>query len=68
MTEQQNAPNPIQIEQYLGGLDYPAGKQAILDRAKQHGAESDVLRLIECLPDHDYESPVDISQEIGKLH
>ena len=68
MTQNQQSTNPVQVEQYLGGLDYPAGKQAILDQAKQQGAESEVLKLLECLPDHQYESPVDVSQEIGKLH
>jgi hypothetical protein len=35
----QGRPNPIQIQKYLGGLEYPASKEAILEKARGEGAD-----------------------------
>ena len=61
-------PNPIQIQKFLGGLDYPASKEAILDAAKREGADDNVQQALEQLPDREYDSPIEISREVGKLH
>lgn len=29
--------NPIQLQKFLKGVDYPAGKQALLENAKKGG-------------------------------
>lgn len=61
------APNPVQVQKFLGGLDYPVGKQEILDKAREHGADDKVMKALEQIPDQDYASPVAVSQEVGKL-
>jgi hypothetical protein len=66
--QQHHNPNPVHVQKFLGGLDYPAGKQDILQKAKQEGADDDVIETLEKLPDQDYASPVAISREVGKLH
>lgn len=68
MPQKQSTPNPVQIQKFLGGLDYPVGKQEIVDKARQEGADQDVLETLEHLPDQEYSSPVAISREVGKLH
>jgi hypothetical protein len=60
-------PNPIQVQKFLGGLDYPVGKQDILDKARSEGADDNVMEALERIPDEEYASPVDISRQIGKL-
>ncbi len=66
--KQQATPNPVQVQKFLGGLDYPAGKQDIIEKAKQEGADENILQTLEQIPDQDYSSPVAISREVGKLH
>ncbi|MGZ5199094.1 MAG: DUF4142 domain-containing protein [Telluria sp.] len=59
--------NPIQIQKYLKGVDYPASKQALLEKAKSMGADEDVCRSLEQLPDEDFQTPADVSQAFGRL-
>ena len=67
-SSERHAPNPIQLQKFLGGLDYPAGKQDIIDKAKKHGAGENAMDVLGKIPDQEYSSPVAISRELGKLH
>lgn len=64
MVEQPN-PNPsaIQIQRYLGGIDYPVGKNEVIAAARDAGADEGVLRMLDLLPDRQYEAPIDVSRE-----
>lgn len=62
-----STPNPVQIQKFLGGLDYPVGKQDVLAKAREKGADEKVLKALESIPDRQYDSPVSISREVGKL-
>jgi len=61
------APNPVQIQKFLGGLNYPVEKQDLLDRARGEGADENVMEALERIPDRDYDSPTAVSREVGKL-
>ena len=60
--------NPVQIQKYLKGVDYPANKQTLIENAKKLGADDNVRESLEKLPDQEYESPVDVSQALAKTH
>ena len=60
-------PNPVQVQKFLGGLDYPVGKQDLLDRARGEGADENVMEALERIPDREYDSPTAVSREVGKL-
>ncbi|HVK55903.1 MAG TPA: DUF2795 domain-containing protein [Burkholderiales bacterium] len=60
-------PNPVQIQKFLHGLDYPVTKQKILDTAKKEGADDNVLNALNQIPDQEYDSPVTVSREVGNL-
>lgn len=60
-------PNPVQVQKFLGGLDYPVGKRQIVDKAKQEGADDKVLKALEQIADREYDSPTAVSREVGKL-
>ncbi|HJV24689.1 MAG TPA: DUF2795 domain-containing protein [Aromatoleum sp.] len=60
-------PNPVQIQKFPGGLDYPVEKEEILEKARSEGADDLVMEALESIPDRSYESPVSISHEVGKL-
>jgi len=59
--------SPAIVERYLGGMHYPAEKQNLVSNAKGKGAPNDVMDLINKLPDETYNSPIDITKEIGKI-
>ena len=58
-------PNPIQIQKYLSGVDYPVTRQQLLDKARDNGAGEDVLAALEKLPDRDYNGPNAVSAEVS---
>jgi Protein of unknown function (DUF2795) len=59
--------NPAQIQHDLKGIDYPANKQKLVEHAKQQGASETVLSVLKKLPEHDYETPVEVSKAIGDI-
>ncbi len=59
--------NPVQIQKYLGGIDYPCSKQDLLKTAKSKGADQNVMDVINRLPDKQYQKPTDVTKEIGKV-
>jgi len=61
------AVNPIQVQKFLGGIDYPIGKQDLLEHARSKGADDVVMSTLEQLPFDEFNSPNDVSEAIGKL-
>ena len=53
--------NPIQIQKYLKGVDYPTDKQTLIDTAKQQGADESVCASLDQLPDEQFQTPADVS-------
>lgn len=61
----ENTPNPIQVQKYLGGMDYPASKDDIVSHAKDAGADDAVMDALKGLPEKTYNKPTDVSGELG---
>lgn len=59
--------NPIQVQKFLKGINYPASKRDLVERARRQGADENVLYTLERLPDRTYEGPAGVAKEIGKL-
>jgi hypothetical protein len=60
-------PTPIQVQKFLGGVDYPADKSSLVKRAKDNGADENVLNALNQMPERTFNSPNDVSEEMGKL-
>ena len=58
-------PNPIELQKYLSGVDYPAKRDDLVRAAEKNGADSDTLDIVRRLPDRTYEGPSGVSKEIG---
>lgn len=58
-------PNPIQMQKFLGGLDYPAARDDIVEHARQKGADDDVLQHLQALPDRQYDGSNAVSKEFS---
>ena len=59
------AVTPIQVQLYLKGVDYPAGKPELLARAEAAGAGAPVLETLTQLPAQCYHSPIEVSRALG---
>lgn len=60
-------PNPIQIQKFLSGIDYPANRDALISRAKESGADSNVLDALQSIPDKEYDSPTAVSSAVSDV-
>ncbi len=67
-TKSPSVKSPIQLQKFLGGIDYPAKKDEIIKTARDHGADKKVLDTLKSLPGNDFNSPNDISEAFGKIH
>jgi hypothetical protein len=55
----------IVVKKYLHGVSFPSDRQELLTLVKQNKASYDVLTTIKRLPDKNYYSVFDITQEIS---
>jgi hypothetical protein len=60
--------NPVQLQKYLGGVDYPASKEDLMRRAQEQGADNEVMHTLRSLPMQRFNSPNDVSEAIGKTN
>lgn len=60
-------PNPVQVQKFLGGIDYPADKKTLMEKAREKGADDKVMNALNQLAEKRYNSANDVSEEIGKL-
>lgn len=54
--------NPIQIQKYLKGMDYPASREQLVENARSMGADASVCASLEQLPDEEFQTPAEVSQ------
>jgi hypothetical protein len=41
--------NPIEMQKALGGVNYPASKEEIVDQASKHGAGKEIMSALDSL-------------------
>lgn len=58
-------PNPIQIQKFLGGIDYPASKDTIVSTAEKSGADDAVLDALRSIEDREYDGPTAVSKAVS---
>ena len=59
--------NPIEVQKFLEGVDYPTGTRELAEEAKRQGASEEVRATLERLPDERFDTPTDVSEAIGRL-
>jgi len=59
--------NPIQVQKFLKGVDYPVDKNELVEKARKEGADKNVIETLENAPMDKFNSPNDVSQAIGQL-
>ena len=56
--------SPIDVQKALSGMDYPAGKQQIVEHAQKNGGSSEVIDALEKIEDREYEGPSGVSSAV----
>jgi hypothetical protein len=59
--------NPVQVQKFLKGVDYPASKDDLLKTAQQEGADENVRSVLEKLPNEQFKTPAEVSKAIGEV-
>lgn len=64
------ASNP-QVQEFvknkiLKDINFPAGKQTIIDKAQQNGADNNIMSFLQKLPDKQYQSQSEVTDELNK--
>jgi hypothetical protein len=59
--------NPIQVQKFLKGVDYPVSKEDPFKQAEQNGADKNIRETLQHLPDQQFDSPTDVTKALGKI-
>jgi hypothetical protein len=59
--------SPFEVQRFLEGVGYPAGKRELVKEAKTQGASSKVRSTLERLPDERFDTAAEVSEAIGKM-
>ncbi len=59
--------NPIEVQKFLEGVDYPTRKADLVREAERQGADASVRSTLERIRDEKFDSPADVSEAIGRL-
>ncbi len=60
-----DSPNPIAIQKFLGGIDYPASRAQLVSKAEDSGADEPVLEALRNMPDREYNGPNAVSKAVS---
>jgi len=55
---------PIDIQRHLGGIDYPASKQELIEQARASGADETIISKLQKIPDRQYDGPPGVMKEL----
>ena len=58
--------SPVEVQEALSGVDYPADKQVLIDKARDNGASDDVLDALDGIPDQEYGNPTDVTSALSE--
>lgn len=59
--------NPVQVQKYLKGVDYPARKDDLIKTAEAEGADQNVRSALDKLPNEEFRTPADVSKALGDI-
>ncbi len=58
-------PNPIQLQKHLSGVDYPASRDDLVKAAREHGADEQMVKALQNIPDRRYDGPNAVSKAVA---
>ncbi|MFB9530673.1 DUF2795 domain-containing protein [Nonomuraea roseola] len=61
-----NSPNPIELQKHLSGVDYPASRDDLVRTAKEQGADQEMIKALQSIPDREYDGPNAVTQAVSR--
>jgi hypothetical protein len=58
---------PLEIEQCLRGVHYPAKKQDLIKHAQQQGANQNTLETLKNLREGNFNGPADVNRAVSEM-
>jgi hypothetical protein len=56
--------SPIDIQKALGGMDYPASRDDIVEHAREAGGDAEVIEALKGIGDQEYDTPAAVSKAV----
>jgi DNA topoisomerase VI subunit B len=60
------AVSPKEVEKHLKGVDYPAKKTDLIKKARQEGANEQIIEALQQMPGEVFNKPTDVTKAIGQ--
>jgi hypothetical protein len=54
------------MQKFLGGVNYPCGRDELVEHARSKGADDEVLEHLRALPDRTYDGPNAVSAAFAR--
>ncbi len=54
-----------QVQQFLKDVVFPASKQTIINKAQEKGADKNIISMLQKLPDKQYQSASDVTNQLN---
>ncbi|WP_118183044.1 DUF2795 domain-containing protein [Paraburkholderia phosphatilytica] len=61
-------PPPVEIEKALNGGTYPTTRERLVEAARSNRADTEVVAVLNQLPDQHYDSASAVMKEVSRLH
>jgi hypothetical protein len=55
----------IEVQKALGGISYPATKDQLVEHARGNNAGTDILAVLQDIPDRQYGGPNEVSKAVA---
>ena len=66
MTRGLGGHSPANVTHHLKGVGFPASKRDLIQHARQNGAESAVLEVLEAFSEDEFETMADVMKAYGE--
>lgn len=60
-----DTPTPIELQKYLGGVDYPATRDDLVRIARNNGAPDDLVSALENVDRDSFDGPTAVSSAVS---
>ena len=60
--------SPISVSKHLGGIDFPAGKNELVEHARTKNADDQIIEILQHMPEKRYENMADVMKGVGQVH
>jgi hypothetical protein len=57
--------NPIQLQKYLKGINYPVTKDDLVRSAEKNGATKEICDVLSGLNGNEFKTPAEVSQAVS---